>query len=244
MQQFNKNKVIYYSNLTDDFSGTNIATKEPDSKFPYVHKYFVFRGAAFLLYYFIALPLAWAYIRLVNGTKIVNRKALRRIKGGFFLYGNHTHWSDSFLPHVVAAPRRTYIVANPDAVSIKGIKNIVQMLGAIPVPAKIGCLRQFVDALEIRCRQGACVAIYPEAHIWPYFTGIRQFPDASFKYPAKFNMPVVAMVTTYRKRGGALRFVKTPARTVVLSDPIYAKAGMTMQEAQAYYYRYRIYRLR
>lgn len=196
----------------------------------------MFRGAAFLLYYFIALPLAWTYIRLVNGTKIVNRKAIRQIKGAFFLYGNHTHWSDSFLPHVVAAPKRTYVVANPDAVSIKGLKNIVLMLGAIPVPARIGCLRQFLDALEIRCGQGACVTIYPEAHIWPYFTGIRQFPDASFKYPAKFSMPVVAMVTTYRKRKGALRFIKTPARTVVLSDPIYAKAGMTMHEAQAYFH--------
>lgn len=177
------------------------------------------------------------YIRLINGTKIINRKALRKIKGGFFLYGNHTHWSDSFLPHVLAAPKRTYIVANPDAVSIKGLKNIVLMLGAIPVPAQIGCLRKFVDALESRCKQGGCIAIYPEAHIWPYYTGIRLFSDAAFKYPAKLNMPVVAMVTTYRKRKGVMRFIKTPARTIFLSDPLYAPAGMTMHEAQAYFHR-------
>jgi len=207
-----------------------------DAKFPYVRNGRPFRIAAFLLYYFIAYPIVWVYIRLINGTKIVNRKALRQIKGGFFLYGNHTHWSDSFLPHVVAAPKRPYIVANPDAVSIKGLKNVVLMLGAIPIPAKIGCLRQFMDALEIRCNQNACVAIYPEAHIWPYYTGIRQFPDASFKYPAKFHVPVVAMVTTFRKRKGLLGFIKTPARTLILSNPIYAKAGMTIHETQAYYH--------
>lgn len=207
-----------------------------DAKFPYIHNRLAFRIAAYLLYYFIAFPIVWIYIRLINGTKIINRKALRQIKGGFFLYGNHTHWSDSYLPHVVAAPKRTYILANPDAVSIKGLKNIVLMLGAIPVPAKIGCLRQFMDALEIRCDQGACIAIYPEAHIWPFYTGIREFPDASFKYPAKFHVPVVAMVTTFRKRKGLLGFIKTPARTLVLSNPIYAKAGMTIHEAQAYYH--------
>lgn len=158
MPQFKKSRTIYYSDLTDDFAGTNIKTRKVDAKFPYVHNSLLFRVPAFLLYYLVAFPLAWAYIRFINGTKIVNRKALRQIKGGFFLYGNHTHWSDSFLPHVAAAPKRTYIIANPDAVSIKGLKNIVLMLGAVPVPETIGCLRKFMDAIEIRCRQGGCIS--------------------------------------------------------------------------------------
>ena len=211
-----------------------------DANFPYVPNGLAFRVAGFLLYYLIALPLAWIVIRLINQTKIVNRKALSQIGGGFFLYGNHTHWSDSFLPHVVAAPKRTYIVANPDAVSIKGLRNIVLMLGTVPVPTKLGSLRKFVDALEIRCRQGACVAVYPEAHIWPYFTGVREFPDTSFRYPAKFGVPVVAMATTFHKRKGLLRFLKSPARTLTLSDPIYAPAEMTMHEAQLYFHQ-RVY---
>ena len=207
-----------------------------DAKFPYIHDDLPFRVGAFLLYYLIALPLVWFYIRIINGTKFVNKKALRRIKGGVYLYGNHTHWSDSFLPHVAAAHKRTYVVANPDAVSIPGIKTIVQMVGAIPVPDSVACLRKFVDALEIRGKQGACITIYPEAHIWPYYTGIRPFPDASFKYPAKFHLPVVAMVTTFRRRKDLLRFIQTPARTVVFSNPIYAKEGMTMHEAQTYFH--------
>ena len=236
MKQQDKKSVIYYTDLTEDFAGTNIKTKALDAKFPYIHDDLPFRVGASLLYYIIALPLVWFYIRVINGTKFVNKKALRAIKGGFYLYGNHTHWSDSFLPHVIAAPKRTYVVANPDAVSIRGIKTIVQMVGAIPVPDTVACLRKFVDALEIRGKQGACVAIYPEAHIWPYYTGIRPFPDSAFKYPAKFHLPVVAMVTTFRKRKGLLGFIKTPARTVVLSNPIYAKEGMTMHESQVYFH--------
>ena len=236
MRQPRENKVIYYSSLTDDFAGTNIRTKTVDSNFPYVHNGLLFRAATFLLYYFFALPLTWLYIRVVNGTKVVNRKALRRIKGGYFLYGNHTHWSDSFLPHVLAAPKRTYIIANPDAVSIKGLKNIVVMLGAIPVPSEIGYLRKFTEAIEVRCNQGRYVAVYPEAHIWPYYTGIRPFPGSSFKYPAKLNAPVVAMVTTFRKRKGLLRWIKTPARKVVFSDPIYAEPELSLHERQEYFF--------
>ena len=207
-----------------------------DSNFPYIRNGLLYRAAAFLLNYVVALPLVSVYIFLVNGTKIVNRGAINRIQGACFLYGNHTHWSDSFLVHVIAAPKRTYILANPDAVSIKGLKNIVLMLGTIPVPTNLGCFRAFMDALETRSKQNACITVYPEAHIWPYYTGIRQFPDTSFKYPAKFGVPVVAMVTTFRKRTGLLRWIKTPARTIVLSDPIYAKEGMSVREAQQYYH--------
>ncbi len=181
----------------------------------------------------IALPLTTLYLKLVNQTKWVNRKALRQIKGGFFLYGNHTHWSDAFLPHAAAATKKTYIIAGPDAVSIRGIRNIVQMLGAIPIPTEASALRLFFNAVKQRSAEGSCIAVYPEAHIWPYYTGIRPFPATSFAYPAEFGVPVVAMVTVYRERKAG----RKPARTVIFSDPIYAEPGSTVRETQRYFHR-------
>ena len=206
-----------------------------DATFPFIHKNILWRIAAFLLYYVIAIPLVTLYMRAVNRTRFENRKALRRIKGGFFLYGNHTHWTDAFLPHMAAAPKRTYIIAGPDAVSIKGIRSIVQMLGGIPIPTQTEGLLQFYKAVRRRSAEGGCIAVYPEAHIWPYYTGIRPFSSTSFAYPAEFGVPVVAMVTVYRKRKG--RADQKPARTVVFSDPIYAGPGMTVREAREHFYR-------
>lgn len=206
-------------------------TKTVDATFPYIHHNVFWRAAAFSLYYGIALPLATLYIKAVNRTKFVNRKALRQIKGGFFLYGNHTHWSDAFLPHVAAARKRTFIIAGPDAVSIKGIRNIVQMVGGIPIPTQIKAMRRFIAAVRQRSAEGRCIAVYPEAHIWPYYTGIRPFPATSFAYPAELGVPVVAMVTVYRERKG-----RKPGRTVILSDPIYAEPGMSVRETQKYFY--------
>jgi 1-acyl-sn-glycerol-3-phosphate acyltransferase len=203
-----------------------------DAAFPFVHKGLIWKAASFLLYYVVALPLVTFYIRVINRTKVVNKKSLRQVRGGCFVYGNHTHWSDAFLPHVIASGKRTYVIAGPDAVSIKGIRNIVMMLGAIPVPTQPRALHLFTDAIRQRYSEKACIAIYPEAHIWPYYTGIRPFSAASFTYPAELGAPVVAMVTRYQERKSRRGGIKTPARTIVLSDPIRPTAGLTAREAQ------------
>jgi len=205
-----------------------------DTTFPFIRKSLLWKVASFLLYYLIAFPLLTFYIRVINRTKVVNRKSLKRIKGGCFVYGNHTHWSDAYLPQVIAAPKRTYMIAGPDAVSIRGIRGIVMMLGAIPVPTQPRALRQFTDAIHQRHSEGACIAIYPEAHIWPYYTGVRPFPATSFAYPAEMGGPVVAMVTRYRERKSRSGKLKMPGRTVILSDPIYAAPGLSIRETQKY----------
>ena len=52
----------------------------------------------------------------------------------------------------------------------------------------------------LRIKQKRTVAVYPEVHIWPWYTGIRPFPAVSFAYPVKDGVPAVAFVTIYRKR--------------------------------------------
>ena len=76
------------------------------------------------------------------------------------------------------------------------------------------------------------MAIFPEAHIWPFYTGIRPFPDTAFRYPVKENAPVIAMVTTYRKRRGLFRFLKKPGMTVTLSQPMYPRQDLAPKQAQ------------
>ena len=93
-------------------------------------------------------------------------------------------------------------------------------------------MRGFLDAISLRYRQNACVAMFPEAHIWPYYTGIRPFPNTSFRYPVKENAPAVAMVVTYRKRKGLFRFLKRPAITVSFSEIMMPDSSLTPRRAQ------------
>lgn len=78
-------------------------------------------------------------------------------------------------------------------------------------------MRNFRDAIRTRITQGNFVMIYPEAHIWPFYTGIRDFPATSMKYPVELDAPSFAMTTTYRKR----RFGKKPRTVTYLDGPFY-----------------------
>lgn len=229
-----QNKTIYYSDpLHDDFARTKIKTVVVDKTFPFLTDNVLYRTVAFLLYYLIAAPIVWLVAKLYLGLRFENRRALRRVKGSFFLYGNHTRSLDAFVPPLAAFPRKAYTVANPDAVSLPFLRHVVLMLGGTPIPTTLSAMPLFLKTLQRRSDDGNCIAIYPEAHIWPFYTGIRPFPDNSFRYPAMMNRPVFAMVTTYRKRRGLMAWCKRPAMTVTLSDPIYPDPSLPRRQAQA-----------
>ena len=68
--------------------------------------------------------------------------------------------------------------------------------------------------------------IYPEAHIWPYYTHIRPFPDGSFGYPAKDGTPVFCFVNTYQKRGNK----RKPRMTTYIDGPFYPDMELPLKQ--------------
>ena len=67
----------------------------------------------------------------------------------------------------------------------------------LPIPDDIDNLKRLKDAIRTLVNKNEVILIYPEAHIWPYYTKIRNFKDVSFTYPAEFNKPVVPAVTVF-----------------------------------------------
>ncbi|MBO4219521.1 MAG: 1-acyl-sn-glycerol-3-phosphate acyltransferase [Clostridia bacterium] len=228
-------RVIYYSDpLNDDFAGTDINTCEIKPDFRYVRRSPVWRLLSFLAYYALAVPIVWTVSKIWLGLRFENRSSIRKLRGkGFFLYGNHTQRLDAFVPSLAAFPVRAYIVAGPDAVSIPGIKNLVMMLGALPIPSSPSVLRRFIESVGIRISEKSCVAVFPEAHIWPFYTGIRPFPDTSFRYPVLTGAPCVAMVTTYRRRRGLFSLFGRPGMTVTFSEIFEPDPVLPPRQAQA-----------
>lgn len=227
-------KTVYYQDpLTDDFATLNIRTKDVTAAFPFLRDSRLWKLGAAFLYYVIAVPVIFVISKVYLGLRFENRKVLRQLRDtGYFLYGNHTRALDAFLPALSAFPKKAYVVASPDAVSLPGLKNLVLMLGVIPIPSHFSAMRQFIKAVSRRCRDGNCVAIFPEAHIWPFCTQIRPFPDTSFRYPIRENVPAVAMVTTYRRRKGLFRVLRRPGMTVTFSEPMYPREELTPKGAQ------------
>ena len=219
-------KVVYYSDaLHDDFAGTAISTAVIDGAYPYAHGR-LWHFCSNLLYG-VALPIVWFLHRVISGVKIVGRKKVARFPEACFLYGNHTAFFDAYTPAVLSAPRRADVLAGADAFSIRGLRTVVQMLGAIAVPNAPSGMKPFLAAVGESHERGRHIAIYPEAHIWPYYTGIRPFPASSLYYPAKQLAPVFAYCMTYQK--GKLRKVR---RTIYVSDPIYPDPSLPLKARQ------------
>ncbi len=226
-------KTIFYSDLlNDDFAENNIDCKPLKDGFVYIHKNIFWKISAFFIYYFIAMPILFVYGKLHSGVKVKNRKAIKKLKHkGYFLYGNHTQNLDAFSGHVfVSRPKKCYVVAGPDAMSIKGIGWLIMMLGTLPLPTSIEGTRDFMSAMEKRLAEKKCIVIYPEAHIWPYYNDVRPFSNASFRYPVKYDVPIVAMCTTYKKR----KFhgeTRRPKIIITLSEPFYPNPNLPLKQA-------------
>lgn len=230
-------KIVYYQDeLNDDFAGTKINTKTIDKDFKYIRKNFIWRFFSWILYYIIAVPIVAFYCFVIRGVKIKNKKAVRRAKKGrkegIFFYCNHTYILDVFNANMVSVPYRNQILASEDTFSIPGLRTIVQMLGAVPVPKDLATLRKFNNAIEYHIKHKKNITVYPEAHIWPYYTGVRPFRDASFTYPVNLNAPVIAVFTAYSKPTGLFKKLKKTNMTVIVSDPIYPDTSKPVKEAK------------
>lgn len=226
-------RVIYYTDeSSDDFAGTNISARQIDGSYKYVRRGIIYRVCSFILYYLIALPIVWFIERAVMRVRFVNKKALRACRGKpVFLYGNHTGWYDAFTPCLISAPRRNSTVVSPDAVSIKGLRTVVAMLGGIPVPTSLRAMRNFSEAIEYH-HKNTNITVYPEAHIWPFYTGVRSFPDTSFAYPVRLGSPVFAFFTAYTEPRGFLSAFRRANATVYVSDAIYPDTSLPEREAR------------
>lgn len=227
----NSKRTVYYSDeINDDFAGIEREPIRVGADFPYIHQSRLWNIAAFVVYRVIMTPFAYLYSKLKFNLRIVGREKLKAARGkGVFLYGNHTLMAgDAFIPNLVTFPRRTYVVVNAANLSGKGTRTWNQMSGAIPLPTELGGMRAFLNVLSLRAEQGHCIHIYPEAHVWPYYTGIRPFGNAAFRYPVRFNCPVFCTTVTFQKK----RFGKTPRVTVFVDGPFSVDPTLSTRERE------------
>jgi len=187
----------------------------------------------FLLYNLIAHPIL-SLVCIFKGIKVVNRKKIKEIKKkGYFVYQNHTNYYDVFLfPAFINWHKRTLILGYTDTLSIPVVKHLGKALGYIPIGDSLTNQKNMMNYMEERIKKGEKVIIFPEAHVWPYYTKIREFSSASFHYPAKFNSPIVPLVTVYLARKHFKK--KKPKILIEVGDPIYPKEELSIKENKEY----------
>lgn len=196
-------EVIYYKDeLNDEFSKAKIVPKVIDENYKYIH-HKLWDFASVCMQNFLSMPIKILYSKIKFRLKYVGKEKLKLYKNtGYFVYVNHTQiFADTFIPSMPLYPKRNFFIVNPENVSMKFMGTIVQLLGALPIPSNKKAMKKFLDAIEKHIENKHSITIYPEAHIWPYYTKIRPFKAVSFKYPIELNVPVFCMTNTYQSYG-------------------------------------------
>lgn len=225
----NNKKVIYYKDeLNDEFSGAQIKPREINDEYKYTH-HPLWNMCSYILQNIVSMPIKYLYAKIKFRIKYVGKEKLKKHKKeGYFIYVNHTQpFADTFIPSLANYPKRNYFIVNPENVSMKGMQTLVEMLGAIPIPSTRKAMKNFLKVVDMRIKKGSSITIYPEAHIWPYYTKIRPFKAVSFKYPVQLYTPVYCMTNTYQSYGKNNNKIKI---VTYIDGPFYPVKELTVQE--------------
>ena len=222
--EWKKTKTIYWSDeLNDDFDEVGLKRPPVPKNYRYLRRFHVL---GWIFYYLLAKPWLGLYC-LLHGIRVEGKQNLKKLrKTGFFLYANHVAIADVFKFASYAVPtQRVNIIGYSDILSVKVVGAFVKSLGYLPIPDDMDNLIKLKAAIKTLVNKNEIILIYPEAHIWPYYTKIRNFKDVSFSYPAELNKPILPAVTVWRGKPG-----KKPKQTIVFAKPIYPDPSLTPLE--------------
>lgn len=221
------NKTRYYSSFADDFEQSADQNFELPENYQWVRTDIVSKFLSGLIYG-LAVIFGGAYCRLFLHMRVKGRKNLKGMKGDLYIFGNHTQpVGDVFIPALCVLPKRIYTVVSTANYGIPVIGRLLPYLGALPTVNTLHGVKELNKAMEHRLAKNHPIVIYPEAHVWEYYTGIRPFPDTSFKFPVKFDKPSFAMTVTYRQA----KHFKRPIMEVFIDGPFYPQGATAKEKA-------------
>ena len=221
--------IKYYDDVTDDFvTSAHQDIRIPDD-YQWEHSGWWWQARRVVVTA-LARVAGWFILHVGWHVRWVNRAALRNAgKGGYFLYANHTQpVGDPFLVLAAGQSRGFAAVVSGANLGIPFLGRILPWVGALPIPEGMHGLARFNHAVRTQIDAGRYVAIFPEAHVWPYYTGIRPFSTAAFHYPVATQAPVYTMTVTYQHR----RWGRHPRMTVFIDGPLRPNATLSRKQQQ------------
>lgn len=203
--------IRYYKDFSDDFVTTKNQAKKVPENYRFIKRNPFYRILGFILFQILKL-VGFFYAKFALHLKIVDKG---KIKPGSYIFANHTlELGDVFNP-TLYSPVHPYYVCDSSNLGIPILGKILPLVGALPIPDSIHGKKQLFSAIQTRIKQGKTMVIYPEAHLWPYYTKIRPLEAAAFHFPVRDNTPVFTATTVFNKpkRG------KKPKITIYIDGP-------------------------
>lgn len=220
-----KQKTYYYHDLTDDL----VESKTQD--FVLSDNYQIIRqNLTNKVLRFLATGFAYFFSYGIKHIKVIGKEKLAPYKQqGYFVFANHTQpINDAFMPLTLLGSQQYYAIASQSNWGIPFIGKYLLPYGGLPVGHNIKQAVKLLKALKILIKQNKHIVVYPEAHVWPYYTDIRPFPATSMNFPVTLQTASFTMTTTYQKR----RHSKKPKIIVYIDGPFFADKNLSKKQQQ------------
>ncbi len=218
-------KVQYYKSYEQDILTSKKQDYEINPNFKWLHQNIIYKLLTHILH-FIAILIALIVTKLFLGVKIKNKDLLKKSKG-YYIYSNHTLMlGDVLNPFIINFPKKPYILCSPANLGIPVIGKILPIMGALPIPSNMHDILKLKEAMSYYIKKEKAIVIYPEAHLWPYYNKIREFPYSSLHFPVDDKANIYTATTTYTKR----KFFKRPKITIYIDGPFKIDENLTRKE--------------
>ena len=224
-----ESKIFYYESEKDDFFSQDKPLPKIDESYRY-EKGFFGKILEFILHRVIAQTIAFPYIKLAVREKYYGKEKLKPYKKKpYFIYLNHTQAiADAVSPNVMIFPKKLRIIVNKENLALPGIGRATAYLGAIPLPDNLKAARNFSEAIRNSLKRNDAIAVYPEAHVWPYYTGIREFGAETLEPAIKNSVPVFTATRVYKNRAPG----KKPRHEIYIDGPFFPDNEIPKREAR------------
>jgi len=187
----------------------------------------------FTAVFHIVLTLVRLYDWLVYRIRIRGRENLHGLRGAV-LVSNHTLLFDPGIVAHVIRPRRTYFTMLEETAFIPYLGTFVRLLGAIPIPERVGALRSRDAASRSALQLLGYIHFFPEGECYRGSQEIHEFHPGAFLLACRLQVPIVPITTVlhearwlgkspFRIAGRLVRF--PPRVTVVIGEPVRPPLG-------------------
>lgn len=224
-----REKIRYFKDFDEDLVKTSDQNYQISPEFKWIRKDNTFKFWSNIISN-LAKVFAWGYSKIYLKQSFVNLDILKAYRDqGFFLYANHTQpVGDPFLPMLVGNARKYYAICVQANLGVPIVGPLMPYGGALPIPSDLHQLPKLVEAVKYHINQGDYIAIYPEAHVWPYYTKIRPFSEAAFHFPVITDAPSFVMTNTYQKA----KYSKRPKIITYLDGPFFPDKSLPKKQRQ------------
>lgn len=218
-------KKFYYHTLTDDL----VKSKHQDfklndnyqiirQKFPnHLVRSFAKAVATLLTY-------GHFHVKIIGRQKLISYQ-----KQGYFVFANHTQpVNDAFMPILLFGKNQYYAIADQANWGIPFLGKHIIPYGGLPVGNNLKQSIKLINAIKKLIKTGNHIIIYPEAHVWPYYTKIRPFPETSMNFPVSLKAPSFVMTTTYQKP----KHGKRPQIITYIDGPFFPDSTLSKKQQQ------------